>query len=835
MAQRDVRDRRARRRPTLRHTPFIAAALATVLLVPVGASSATSGSADAADEPLAHDRLGHADEHIERVGDLVLISDPAPIGPFPGQDALDDDLAAPAHAAPTMDHAFTLHSRPEATRKILLDFDGQLVDNPNWNGGAPIDAAPYSRGDQHDESFSASDLIEIEKIWARVAEDFAVWDVDVTTEDPGTQGLARNGSGDVEYGVRVVITPTYEWYSTQRFGGVAYLNTFDRFEDLPAWVFSGNLGNGNAKSVAEAVSHEVGHTLGLSHDGVTTTDAGGNTTTSAYYSGHGNWAPIMGVSYYKDVTQWAKGEYPGATTTQDDLAIIDGYLPRLAPDGEQATAASTIGPGSSTTLHTLALGGDVAEHVIEVEDGPVTVSVAKAHPTGNLLAELEVRAPNGQIVASAQPSDPAAWSLDVTLPAGTPAGLYTVEVSSVGWAPPGDPGFTSYASMGSYLLDIDAPQPFGDDPTPPPPPAGSGDRLTAISPRRVLDTRTSGSALVGPLSPDVETPVVIGHVPADASAVVVNVTAVAPRSAGFFSLSPCGGSEGDRTSSLNFSAGRNVANSVIVPVSASAPDQVCIFSSVAAHALLDLTGWIGDSGDLSLGGLEAMRVVDTRDGTGIDTRLVAGTRTPVALASVLQGHESRAVAINVTAIRPSTSGFLTIDDCTGSSQSTSSLNFDAGEVRGNNGVFALGDGQRLCVTSSSATHLTIDVTGEFGTGDGLTFVASAAPERVLDTRSSNRVEAGGTTTFGVETAAGANTLERSPVAASINLTATRHGDDGFVTAWACGDRPQTSALNPSAGSNTANGALVELSSNGTSCLFHASGGHLIVDLAGWWI
>ena len=75
----------------------------------------------------------------------------------------------------------------------------------------------------------------------------------------------------------------------------------------------------SAEKLGEVSSHEVGHTVGLSHDG--------NSSTS-YYSGHGNWAPIMGSGYNRNVTQWSKGEYANANQLQNDLTIIT--VPPLA-------------------------------------------------------------------------------------------------------------------------------------------------------------------------------------------------------------------------------------------------------------------------------------------------------------------------------------------------------------------------------------------------------------------------------------------------------------------------------------------------------------------------
>ena len=123
-------------------------------------------------------------------------------------------------------------------------------------------------------------------------------------------------------------------------GGVAYVGTFGNAYYAPAYVFPAQLGNGNPKYVAEAISHEVGHNLGLSHDGQI--DATG--ATVGYYEGQGSWAPIMGVGYYRPITHWSKGEYAGATQKQDDIAIIKSYIPALPADAGASAATATVLP-----------------------------------------------------------------------------------------------------------------------------------------------------------------------------------------------------------------------------------------------------------------------------------------------------------------------------------------------------------------------------------------------------------------------------------------------------------------------------------------------------------
>ncbi len=122
-----------------------------------------------------------------------------------------------------------------------------------------------------------------------------------------------------------MITETYQWYGNGA-GGVSFIGSFT-WGNTPCFVFSLLL-NYNTKMIAEAVSHEAGHTLGLYHQAKY--DASG-VIISEYNSGQGageiGWAPIMGVGYYQNETIWHNGPNPyGATSYQDDVAIITNAI-----------------------------------------------------------------------------------------------------------------------------------------------------------------------------------------------------------------------------------------------------------------------------------------------------------------------------------------------------------------------------------------------------------------------------------------------------------------------------------------------------------------------------
>lgn len=361
-----------------------------------------------------------------------------------------------AEAVATLADSFGLHSRPGAQRTIYLDFDGhQLPDGTAWAPQGYF-APPYN-AEGSGSTFTAHELAVVQSVWARVAEDYAPFDVDVTTEDPGLAAIRRSNSADQVYGTRVVIT---DEATTCGCGGVAYLGVFDSTGTThdyyqPAWVYTLGVGHG-AHNIAEAASHEAGHNLGLNHDG---------TSTQGYYAGHGAWAPIMGVGYDEPITHWSRGEYAGANNGEDDWAVmVSNGAPSLPDDHGDHTAPTSL--GSADTVDTSGLitpryatddDDDVDAFTFTAGAGPVTLRADPAETSPNLDIALTLRDASGVVVASDDPvsnqvsgdvASGMAAALDVTLAGGT----YTIEVDGVGARNPLTTGYSDYGSVGPYTL-----------------------------------------------------------------------------------------------------------------------------------------------------------------------------------------------------------------------------------------------------------------------------------------------------------------------------------------------------------------------------------------------
>ncbi|MBO9523206.1 MAG: hypothetical protein J7518_16860 [Nocardioidaceae bacterium] len=395
---------------------------------------------------LAHD--GSA--WFDRGGRAFFVEQTAPGGDPAAAGGASAATPAPYPYAQT----FTLHSRPASNRTLYLDFDGAAVSGTAWNTSynqASVTAEPYD-ADGNPAAFGSAEQDVIQSVWQRVAEDYASMDVDVTTEAPAADRIDRTDTTDQTYGTAVVISPTSFISSSCACGGMAYLGVFDwapgHGSYQPAWVFTQGVGTG-AKNIAEAVSHEVGHNLGLSHDG---------TGTDAYYWGQGHWAPIMGAGYNQPLTQFSTGDYAGASNTQDDYAVMGTHgAAQVADDygDTNATAAAlTIGQARSGLVSSRS-DVDVFSYS---GDAPVSFAIKPASVSPNL--DLTVKVTSGGTTTTYAPANVrgdndvlSGLGATFTVPADNdPATPVYVAVEGTGEGDPLTTGESDYGSRGAYTI-----------------------------------------------------------------------------------------------------------------------------------------------------------------------------------------------------------------------------------------------------------------------------------------------------------------------------------------------------------------------------------------------
>ncbi len=346
---------------------------------------------------------------------------------------------------------FSLNSLPGANHTIYLDFNGHTTTGTAWNtySGKSSIVTPAFDLDGNTAAFSTSELERIQYIWQRVVEDFSPFNVNVTTQEPTLDRLIKSSTTDTAWGVRVAIGgSSYDWFGAGA-GGVAYVGSFNWNSDTPTFVFSTQTLS-DEKYTADAISHEVGHTLGLSHDGRTI-------PSEEYYDGHGSgetgWGPIMGSGYYQNLTQWSKGEYLAANNTEDDLAIIttnNGFGYRVDDTGNTlATAkALTVSGTAVSSSGIIERNTDVDFFSFTTGAGPISLTVTPSGRSPNLDILAQLYNASGVLVASSNPADFLAASISATVGAGT----YYLKVDGVGKGDPLGTGYTDYGSLGQYAI-----------------------------------------------------------------------------------------------------------------------------------------------------------------------------------------------------------------------------------------------------------------------------------------------------------------------------------------------------------------------------------------------
>ncbi len=339
---------------------------------------------------------------------------------------------------PALSPVYNLQSLPSANVVLMLDFDGEYVTNTQWNNGTTaIDALPNN-----------FDETAINEIWKLVSEDFRAFNINVTTSN--AVFLAANPHKRM----KCIFTSNTNIASGAN--GVAFGGSFYWPTEQPCWVFSGQY-----IEAAETASHELGHTLGLAHDG---------TSTKPYYPGGYGWEPIMGVGLHPSLVQWSNGEYPDANNQEDDINII-ANTPFY---GDNAHVIGFRTDEAGNTLATAKLlsyapNGDISEtnnvgiisertdvdvYSFNTTGGTASINVLNTSIYANLDIQLIIKNSAGNVISSTYSKIDQATSLDASFAGVLPAGTYYIIIDGVG---KGDPlttngGYSDYASLGQYKI-----------------------------------------------------------------------------------------------------------------------------------------------------------------------------------------------------------------------------------------------------------------------------------------------------------------------------------------------------------------------------------------------
>ena len=330
-----------------------------------------------------------------------------------------------------------LNSYPAANAVVFLDFNGQYVQGTAWNWDGPINAQT-----------SGLSSVAITEIFNRVAEDYRIFNLNITTDSTvyaAAPAIKRN---------RIIITPTYQWYGQA--GGASYVGSFTWGDDTPGWVFSGLLNN-NIKYIAEAVSHEAGHSLGLQHQSNYDAEC---TKTSEYGQGQGtgeiSWAPIMGVGYYRNITTWNNGPNAfGCSYLQNDIETIAGGLNNIGlrndDHGNSYQQASFINVIANSFEVKGLINTSADKDVFAIPINMATHLKLSAIPqnvgSGNAGANIDIRVSllnsEGNELSRYNPSEFLSAGIDTTLN----AAIYYVVVEGVG-----NQNLDDYGSLGFYTI-----------------------------------------------------------------------------------------------------------------------------------------------------------------------------------------------------------------------------------------------------------------------------------------------------------------------------------------------------------------------------------------------
>lgn len=242
-----------------------------------------------------------------------------------------------------------------------------------------------------------------------------------------------------------------------------------------------------------------------------------------------------------------------------------------------------------------------------------------------------------------------------------------------------------------------------------------GQTYHAVSPTRALDTRTGTGGTTGPLGAGQSLTLGIAGVagiPANVSAVIMNVTVTQPSVGGVLTVYPSDATSVPTASNLNFTANQTVANLVLVPVTNGSVRIYNGFGTVQVVA--DVVGYFTPDVSNQFFPTSPRRVLDTRTGTGTGGRIAPiGPNGTLKLTVSGVPADVDAVVLNVTAVNGTTGGYLTVYPDGQARPTASSVNFGKDQVVPNLVVVPVVDGSIDIYNLSGSTDVVADLAGYF--------------------------------------------------------------------------------------------------------------------------
>jgi hypothetical protein len=238
----------------------------------------------------------------------------------------------------------------------------------------------------------------------------------------------------------------------------------------------------------------------------------------------------------------------------------------------------------------------------------------------------------------------------------------------------------------------------------------TGDQdLNAISPNRLLDTRTTNTPLLAGTEMRLAIAGTAG-IGANASMAALNLTVDKPGRPGWVVAYPCG--QQTDASTVNFAAGETVANLTLVALSAG---HVCIRSYVDTHLIVDSFGWATGAGQIQV--QSPSRILDTR-APGMWPSGAHQSQSTIQLNVAGRGGiptDAAAALLTVTIADAAGEGFVTAWPCDQARPTASTINTWPSALRSNLSYVKLAADGTACflyeASNATPTSLIVDAVG----------------------------------------------------------------------------------------------------------------------------